>query len=115
MQSEIEIENGAITGTLAYIADYSAAGFEGAGHYIALKVSSSESVEGVTYKCTIIDADGAERTTTLDNDQNIVIRISSTQQKLRFTAEKDGYGTDIETLSLADLTLEAAPDDEEGT
>lgn len=105
-----------ISGTLAYIADYSAAGYEGAGHYIALTTASSESVSGVTYKCTIIDADGTERTATLDEDQTIIIRITSTAQKLRFTAEKTGYGTDVETYALTGLTLEEAPaDDEEAT
>lgn len=98
-----------MTGTLAYVSDYSAAGFEGGGNFIALKVSSTESIEDVTYTLTVIDGDGAERSVTLDSDKNAVIQVKDhTTQKIRFTAEKEGYGTDVITLDLSGLTCEEA-------
>ena len=98
-----------MTGTLAYVPDYSAAGFEGGGNFIALKVTSTEGVEGVTYTLAVIDGDGAERSVTLDSDQNAVIQIRDhLTQKIRFTAEKEGYGTDVVTLGLSGLTCEEA-------
>lgn len=107
LQEDIAIANGVISGTLKYISDYSAAGFEGGGNFIALKVGSSESISGVTYKCTVIDGNGQERTVTLDDDKVIVIQIKDkAAQKLRFTAEKDGYGTDVTTLALSGLRCE---------
>lgn len=115
MQSDIEIADGVISGTLAYVPDFSAAGFDPAdGNFIALKVSSTNEVEGVTYTCTIIDGDGAERSVTLDEDQNIVIQIKDkATQKLRFTGIKEGYVTDVVTLALSGLTCESAPDDDD--
>ena len=117
MQSDIEIADGVISGTLAYIPDFSAAGFDPAdGNFLALKVSSENDVEGVTYVCTIIDGDGAERSVTMDNDQNIVIQIKDKDtQKIRFTGTKEGYVTDIVTLSLTGLDCESDDDEQEGT
>lgn len=86
----------------------------GAGHYLALKAGSSENVEGVTYTFTITDSDGS-RSVTLDNDQNIVVQIKSTDQVISFKAEKEGYGTDVTTLKLTGLTLEEAPEEEAET
>ena len=81
---------------------------------MVLKVDSSESVENVTYKCTITDGDGT-RTATLDSDQIIIIRISEQSTTLTFTAEKEGYGTDVTTLSLEGIELEPADNEEEET
>jgi len=115
LQDNIEIENGVISGDLNYIADYSAAGFDPAdGNFLALKVGSSEDVEDATYVCTIIDGNGTERSVTLDETGQIVIQIKDKDtQKIRFTATKAGYNTDVVTLSLTGLNCEAAPAAEE--
>jgi len=100
------LANGAITGTLKYIEDYSAAGFTEGGNFLALKVSSGESVDGVTYTVTLED-DSPARTVTLDSDQNVLIQVKD-KDKLKITvkAEKAGYGTDVKVYTCKGLTCE---------
>lgn len=94
------VSAGKITGTLAYVDDYT--GFSGdpdlqEGNYIALKFTAAE---GVTVK---LGYNG--KTVTLDEDMNAVIRVADKTLPLTVTATK-GIVTDIKTFDLSGLTLE---------
>ena len=112
LQTDVEIEDGVISGSLSYVADYSAAGYEDGGNFLALKVGSSESVSNVTYVVTFTDGDGESQTATLDEDLNVIIPVTDPEtQIVTVTASKEGYVTDEIALSLTGLTLEDAPEE----
>ena len=109
LQTDVEIEDGVISGSLSYVADYSAAGYEDGGNFLALKVGSSESVSNVV---TFTDGDGDSQTATLDEDLNVIIPVTDPEtQIVTVTASKEGYVTDEIALSLTGLTLEDAPEE----
>lgn len=96
MQSDIEIANGKITGESKYVTGY--VGFssnvsEQSGNYLALKATA---VDGAT-----IVFNGL-RDVTLDADGEIVIRLRSGVNKLKFTATK-GDVTEFIEYSIEDL------------
>ena len=104
LQDDIAISNGAITGTLKYVTDYT--GFSGdvseqSGNYIALKVVA---VADATITVELVGGT-LGHPVTLDADGMIVIRITDTStQSISVVATK---GTVSETLSfsIAGLTL----------
>ena len=104
LQADIEISDGAITGTLAYVDDYT--GFSGdpaeqVGHYLALH-HECEAADSVT-----VELSGSPRgPVELDEDGISVMRITSTAQKIKVTAKKEGYFDEVHEFSLTGLTLE---------
>ena len=103
LQSNIEVGSNAITGTLKYISDYSAAGYvgdEAKGNYLVIH-STSTGADSVTVEVV----GGAHGERTLDNDGICICRIADTSQKIRVKAYKDGQVGAVQTYSLADLEL----------
>ncbi|MBQ6447135.1 MAG: hypothetical protein IJJ10_06685 [Bacillus sp. (in: Bacteria)] len=104
LQSDVAINNGVITGTLAYVTGYT--GFSGkvaeqSGNYLVLKANS---VEGAVITAELIGGD-LKHPVTLDEDKNIVFRIKNNNQKIEFKTTKDGV-TSVKQFTL-NLTLNA--------
>lgn len=102
LQESVSIEDGAITGTLNAVTGYT--GFSGdpeeqSGHYIAVKATA---VEGATIKALLIG--GVHGEVTLDEDGILIARITSTEQKLQFSAITD-EGVQTLVWSLTGVTL----------
>ena len=101
---DIEVVDGAVTGTLLY---YDGSGWdagtwsedEKAGHFAALKFSVDD---GATV--TVELEGGKHGPVTLDSDMNVVVRITSTSQAIKATATK-GDTTQTEVYKLKGLTL----------
>lgn len=73
------------------------------GNYIALKCTYGS---GVTAKCQLLGGQFGE--VTLDNDKNIVIRITNKDtQQIKFVFSKGGV-SETRIYSLRDLVLESA-------
>lgn len=105
LQDDIEIDGTNITGTVKYIADYSAAGYTGdevSGNFLALHFDSD--VDDVVLKAKLIN--GVHDEVTLDADRICIFRIADKdEQKIRITAEKDGESYS-KIYDLTGLTLE---------
>ena len=107
MQENIVVGVDSISGTLKYVTGYT--GFDESheelqsGNYIALKCTYGS---GVTAKCQLLGGQFGE--VTLDNDKNIVIRITNKDtQQIKFVFSK-GEVTETRIYSLRDLVLESA-------
>lgn len=105
LQEDITIEDDVISGTLKYVTDYT--GFSGdveeqEGNYIALHIDAIGAV-GSTVKVQLIG--GVHGEVTLDSDRVIIIRITSTEQKVKITASKTGIEDVTRELKLTGLTL----------
>lgn len=105
LQSDINITDTAITGTLKYVTDYT--GFSGdvseqSGNYLALHIDTNEPVDSITVEL-VNGASG--HPVTLDSDRLIIIRITNkATQKVRVVVNKDGI-QQVKEYSLAGLTL----------
>ena len=103
LQSDIEIGNGEITGTLKYVTGYT--GFSGleeeqSGNYLALYITAGE--EGETIQVQL----GSKSPVTLDADGLIICRITDkSMQTIKVVASVDGYTPVSRTYSLAGLTV----------
>lgn len=102
LQSNIAIGSNAITGTLHYVTGYT--GFssnpaEQSGHYIALKATASEPA---TITAQVIG--GTHGAVTLDSDGEIVCRIASNAQSIRFIAKAQEETFSVE-YALTNLAL----------
>jgi hypothetical protein len=106
LQKDVVINEGAISGTLHHVTDYT--GFDSElydGHYLAIHcVVNGLGVEDYTIKIKIIGGSGNE--VTLDEDGLFVGYIANTSEKIQITAKKDGYADVVKTYNLTGLTLE---------
>ena len=104
LQEDVEVANGAITGTLNYVTGYT--GFSGdvaeqSGNYLALKVTA---IEGATITVELINGT-AGHPVTLDEDGMIVLRIANkSTQSVEVVATKDSL-SEVQRFSLTGLTL----------
>lgn len=105
LQDEIAIGvNGAVTGELKYISDYT--GFDSrpemqVGNYIAIHCTTN--VAGATISVKITNP------VTLDDDGIFVGRIADKDtQTITITASAEGYQTTTKVLTLDGLTCESA-------
>lgn len=109
LQEDVAIADGAITGTLHYIDDYT--GFSGdpaeqEGNYL---VVVCEAQEGDTITATLTN--GIHGPVTLDPDGILIARITDpTTQKLVFTATGADGTTETQTFDLSGLVLEEEDD-----
>lgn len=103
LQTDVEITDGVVSGTLSLV-DLSALGYDDPGNFLVLAASNTTSTTGVTYSCTLTDAQGSD-TLELDEDGKVIIPVTTTDATVTFTASKEGYVTDTITLDLSDLTL----------
>ena len=101
LQENIVVGDNAITGTLKYISDYSAAfsGDEASGNYIAIKCTANT---GAVITVEVVG--GTSGSVTLDPDGLIVDRIASNTQSIRVNATINGV-TETKTFALTDLVL----------
>ena len=103
LQEDIEVGTDAITGTLKAVTGYT--GFSGdvaeqSGTYLALHCTA---VDGATITCELIG--GVHGPVNLDEDGLIIIRITSTSQKVKVTASMEGCDSVTKTYALTDLVL----------
>lgn len=105
LQSSIVIEEDEIVGTLNYVTGYT--GFSNVtadqeGNYLALKVSTVPE-NGVTTTVELVG--GTKGPVTLDDDRNIVLRITNKDtQSIKVVATKDKQSI-TKTYGLTGLTL----------
>lgn len=103
LQSGVSVGAAAVNGTLKYVTGYT--GFSGdvseqSGNYLALHVMADD---GATIKLDLVGGTTGEKT--LDADGLAILRITSTDEKIKLTATKNGRST-VKTLALNGLTLE---------
>ena len=109
LQEDVAIADGAITGTLHYLDDYT--GFSGdpaeqEGNYL---VVVCEAQEGDTITATLTN--GIHGPVTLDPDGILIARITNpATQKLVFTATRADGTTETQTFDLSGLVLEEEDD-----
>ena len=109
LQDEVTVSGNTISGTLAYIDDYT--GFSGdpaeqVGHFLAVKCTANE---GDTIVLDLIG--GNHGPVTLDEDGICIIRISNKDtQKLKYIATSADGSTETRVYNLTGLTL--APEEE---
>lgn len=96
MQEDVAVADGAITGTLKYVATGSLVEVWDAHHFLALKFTDPNSADVV--KVGILNP-GA-----LDEDMDAVIAVTATTKPLKVIVEKDGI-TKTQTFDLSGLTL----------
>jgi hypothetical protein len=108
LQENIVIGNSAITGTLKYVDDYSAAfgsGELGSGNYLALHITAAAG-NAAADAITVEIVNGVSGPVTLDEDGLYVGRIADkSTQTLKVVASKTGYASVTKTYSLTGLTL----------
>lgn len=110
LQDDVTITGGVVSGTLT-AADLSALGYDDPGYFLVLAASNTNDVADVTYTCALTDGEGTT-SIELDEDGSVIIPVTTTEATVTFTATKEGYVTDTSTLSLADLTLTPAADND---
>ena len=103
-QSDVFIGPEQITGKLKYVTGYT--GFSGdpaeqSGHYL---VTHSTATEGAAIKAELLGGTSGE--VTLDEDGILITRVTSTSQKLKITASKQGITPAVKIFDLTALELE---------
>lgn len=105
LQTDVEVADSAITGTLKYVTGYtefSSVTDEQKGNYLALKLPNGGESNVVT---TVEVVGGTKGPVTLDADRNIVLLIkSNTDQSIRVIHTLNGTST-TKTFTLTGLTL----------
>lgn len=104
LQTDVNVGNDAITGTLLYVSDYTefnATPEKQAGNFLALNITNGTA--GSTLKTELIG--GTEGDVKLDGDTKAVFRITNKdKQKIKFTITKDG-DTASKIYSVSGLVL----------
>lgn len=107
LQSDIQIEDDEITGTLNYLDDYTGHSedeTEQVGNFLALRFSNTD-FPGAT-----ITAELGEDEVELDKNGIAIFRITDkSTQTIKVVASMSGYVSQEKTYDLSGLTLEAAP------
>ena len=106
MQSNVEVDDSEITGTLHYVTGYTGFSSETAdqsGNYLALKFDYND---GATTTVEIVG--GTKGAVTLDEDKNWVGLIKDKSSQSIKVVSTMGEDTVTKTFGLTGLTLEAA-------
>lgn len=107
LQTGVQIQESAISGTLNYVTgytDFSSVVEEQSGNYLALKLANG----GENVVTTVEVVGGTKGPVTLDADRNIVLLIkSNTDQSIRVIHTLNGTST-TKTFTLTGLTLSPA-------
>ena len=103
LQSAVEVEGNAVTGTLKYVTGYtgySSDPEDQEGNYLALAVTAAEGAE--------VSASIGEASVTITPDEYLVIRMTEErlEETLAFTATLNGR-TETKEFDLSALVLEA--------
>lgn len=104
MQTDVNVGDDAITGTLLYVSDYTefnATPEKQAGNFLALHITNGTA--GSTLKTELVG--GTEGDMKLDGNTKAVFRITNKdKQKIKFTITKDG-DTASKIYSVSGLVL----------
>lgn len=106
LQTGLTVGTDAITGTLKLVTGYTAFSETEAkqsGNYMALHASCD--VDGATITAELVGGTDPDDPVQVENDDSFVFRITSTAQKVRFTAEADGWLPVSKEYKLTGLTL----------
>ena len=110
LQSDVEIGDGLITGTLNYVTgytDFSGDPEEQSGHYLEFKVATDDETDVITVELV---GGRVGHPVTLDSDRNIVIRVTDpVHQKVRVVVTNAG-GTDKQTYTYKLYKLNLEPE-----
>lgn len=106
MQTGLSVADGAITGTLKYLAEGELVTYWGAGNFMALKfVDPNENTDYIEVR---MNPTGGAGWVKLDSDMNGVFKVADTEQKFEVrTVMKDGVSK-VQIFDLSGLTLESA-------
>lgn len=103
LQSNITINNGVISGNLAYVSEGALPDYWGAGHFLALKFTKNDP-DVTSIKVGLEPSKSGMAPVELDEDMNAAFQITSTSQKLK-VIQSDGTHTQTQVYSLSGLTL----------
>lgn len=104
MQTDIQVTDSEITGTLHYVTGYtnfSSVADEQSGNYLALKIDADPDTT-----TTVEIVGGTKGPVTLDEDMNIVLLIKNKDTQSIKVTTTDGEASTTKVYSLKNLTLE---------
>ena len=104
MQSGITAANGAITGTLKYIASGAIADDWGAGNFICLKFPDAD-IENCTVKVGLNPSQGSGLVE-LDSDKNGVFKVTDKDAQQFVVVQRKGDAVTVQSFDLSGLTCE---------
>lgn len=104
MQSGITVANGAITGTLKYIASGAIADDWGPGNFICLKFPDAD-ITTKTVKVGLNPSQGSGLVA-LDADKNGVFKVTDKDTQKFVVLQIDGANTSLQEFDLSGLTCE---------
>ena len=104
MQTGITVANGAITGTLKYIASGAIADDWGAGNFLCLKFPDAD-LDTTVVKVGLNPSVGSGLVA-LDSDKNGVFKVTDKDTQQFVVLQKKGDAVSLETYDLSGLTCE---------
>ncbi len=104
MQTDITINDNAITGTLKYISSGAIAQDWGAGNFLCLKFPDAD-IESMTVKVGLNPSEGSGLVA-LDSDKNGVFKITDKNVQKFVVLQQNGAQQKLQEFDLSGLTLE---------
>ena len=109
VQTDVTIENDAISGTLKYIDSGALANSWGAGNFLALDLSSNDFSDLTSVKVGMEPSVGSGLVELIDDpDKNGVFKVSDKYNQKFVIVSTDGKNTVVQKYALSGLTLENA-------
>ncbi|MBR6503053.1 MAG: hypothetical protein IKT42_06380 [Clostridia bacterium] len=106
IQTGVNVADGAITGTLKYLATGPIADYWGAGNFMALKfVDPNKNTDKIDVRMNPTAGTG-DGWVTLDNDMNGVFKVTATTQKFEVRTTTTNGTVKTQSFDLSGLTLE---------
>ena len=103
LQSDVEVAEGAITGTLAFVSTGQLAEYWGSGYFLALKASDGDS-HATSTKVGLVPSEGSGLVE-LDEDRNFAACITDPQTQQFAIVSSDGKGKHWQYFDLSQLVL----------
>ncbi len=104
MQSGITVANGAITGTLKYLASGAIADDWGAGNFLCLKFPDAD-ITTMTVKVGLNPSQGSGLVA-LDSDKNGVFKVTDKDAQQFIVVQRKGDAVSVQSFDLSGLTCE---------
>lgn len=106
-QSNIKVEEGAITGTLHYVTDFSPSGpLAGDGYYLALKFSDIDE-DATSVKVGLDPSQGTGLVEIIDDpDKDCVVKVHNKDEQIFKVVTSNINGSSTQVFSLSGLTLD---------
>jgi hypothetical protein len=105
MQTDVDVADGAITGTLKYLSTGSLVTTWGAGNFMALKFTSDYAPENIRVG---LDPSVSSGLVPLDEDMNGVFKVTDKDAQVFVVESFDGAVWSRVTYDLSGLTLETS-------